>query len=281
MHQKKISLLLAAVLLVTSLNLALPVKAKTSTASAQKVITEMGIMDTDKGSTNADSSKVTRGEFAQMLVNLSSLKASVTSASNVSLFSDVSKKYWAAGYIKTAIDQGWMSGYLNGSFKPTQGVVLQDAIYGVIKLLGYSNSDFNGNVYTGVMKLYTSKKLNQNIKKTNKEVLTRSDCINLFYNVLTTTTKDNKVYGQSLGYALDSTGNIDYLSLVNSNLIGPILVDANWINELPFSVTDAKLYLNGASCVQTDIDTNDVLYYSLKQKAIFAYNNKVILLQLQ
>lgn len=275
MHRKKISLLLAVILIITSLNLALPVKAKTTSESAQKVITEIGIMDTDRGSKKVVSSIVTRGEFAQMLVNLSSLKDSVTATSNVSLFSDVSKKYWAAGYIKAAIEQGWMSGYLNGSFKPTGGITLQDAAYGVIRILGYSNTDLSGNVYNGAMKLYYSKSLNHNITKSNRDVLTRSDCMNLFYNVLTATTKENKVYGQSLGYALDSSGNMDYLSLVNANLIGPILVDANWMNELPFLISDAKLYLNGSPCVQTDIDTNDVLYYSVKQKSVFAYNNKV------
>lgn len=275
MHRKKISLLLAAIVLVTSLNLYIPVKAKTSSETAQKVITEMGIMDTDKGGSNSATSKVTRGEFAQMLVNLSSLKDTVTASSNVSLFSDVSKKYWAAGYIKTAIEQGWMSGYMNGSFKPAGSITLQDAVYGVIKLLGYSNSDLSGNVYTGAMKLYTSKNLNKNIKKSKTQVLTRSDCMNLFYNVLTAKNKENKIYAETLGYTLDSSGNIDYLSLVNANLIGPVLVDANWINELPFTLTDAKLYLNGIACTRTDIDTNDVIYYSQKQKAVFAYDNKV------
>lgn len=275
MHRRKISLLLAAVLLVTSLNLGVSVKVKSSTVTAQKVITEMGIMETDKGSSNEINSKVTRGEFAQMLVNLSSMKDTVTASSNVSLFSDVSKKHWAAGYVKTAIEQGWMSGYLNGSFKPSKGITLQDAVYGVIRLLGYSDSDFAGNRYTGAMKLYTSKNLDQNIKKSKSDILTRSDCMNLFYNVLTTTNKENKVYAQTLGYTIDATGNIDYLSLINSNLVGPILVDANWINELPFSLTDAKLYLNGTSCVKTDIDTYDVLYYSVNQKVVFAYDNKV------
>ncbi len=275
MHRKKLSLLLAVLLLITSLNLSLPVKAKTSTVTAQKVITEIGIMDTDQGSTKLASSIVTRSEFAQMLVNLSSMKDTVTAASNISLFRDVSKKHWAAGYIKTAIEQGWMSGYLSGSFQPDGGITLQDAVYGVIQLLGYSNTDLGGNIYTGAMKLYTSKSLNQNIKRSNKDVLTRSDCINLFYNVLITTTKDNKVYGQSLGYTLDSTGNIDYLSLLNANLTGPIIVDANWIHELPFLISDAKLFLNSSPCVWTDIDTNDVLYYSERQKTVFAYNNKI------
>jgi hypothetical protein len=63
-----------------------------------------------------------------MLINLSSLKGKVTGKCNISLFSDVSKKYWASGYIQTAVTQGWMTGYLSGKFKPAKGITLQEAV---------------------------------------------------------------------------------------------------------------------------------------------------------
>jgi hypothetical protein len=102
-------------------------QASAAESKAEQVITALGIMNTDKGS-SAGTSRVTRAGFAQMLINLSSLKGKVTGKCNISLFSDVSKKFWAAGYIQSAVTQGWMTGYMNGKFKPNQGIKLQSSL---------------------------------------------------------------------------------------------------------------------------------------------------------
>ena len=136
--RKKLALILCFVLFV-AIGLTPLTQTHASAASrASEVINAIGVMDTDKGSNASLSSVITRSRFAQMLVNLSSLKDGISSESNVSLFKDVKKTYWASGYIQTAVNQGWMTGYLNGTFKPTQGITLQEAVYGVLKLLGYN-----------------------------------------------------------------------------------------------------------------------------------------------
>lgn len=272
MQRKLLMVILIAAVLLTTVS---PVTVKADSSNAQKVINELGIMNTDKGSTNADSAKVSRAEFAQMLINLSAKKDYVTAKTNVSLFSDVKKTYWAAGYIQAAVEAGYMSGYINGSFKPSQAITLKEAVYGVIRLLGYTNADFNGSVNTGMMNLYTSKKLNENITKTTSQSLTRKDCMNLFYNLLTTTTKEGKVFGESLGVKLDSNGEINYLALINSSMKGPVVVKDSWKNEIPFSLAQAKYYKNGKTSSLTEIDQYDVVYYSEKQKTVWTYNNKV------
>ena len=275
MQRKTLTLLMITVILSTTIFSGISVKAKTNVTSKEKVISELGIMETDKGSTNDGTDDVSRAEFAQMLVNMSTLKDTVTAKSSVSLFSDVSKNHWASGYIKTAVDSGWMSGYINGSFKPTESITLQEAADGVVKLLGYTNSDFTTNRNAAVMNLYKTKGLNKNINKTATQYLTRNDCVNLFYNTLTTTDKNGNNYAQTLGYTLDSNGEVDYLSLVNSSLEGPILAEGNWQSEIPFSLTKATFYKNGTACSRLDIETYDVIYYSEKQSAIWAYDNKV------
>lgn len=210
-----------------------------------------------------------------MLVNMSTIKDDVTSECNVSLFKDVKRTYWAAGYIQTAITQGWMFGYLNGSFKPSRGITLQEAVYAVIKLLGYSDSDFNGNKVNVIMKLYKTKGLNSNITKSKADYLTAKDCIYLFYNTLNATTKDGKVYASVLGYTLNSSQEIDYLSLLNTGISGPVIVDDNWKNKLPFSITEATMYKYGKQCSYLDIKDYDVIYYSENFKTIWIYDDKV------
>jgi hypothetical protein len=276
MQKKLLSALLAVLIVVMTIaSPANTVQAATSTSNAIKVIDTLGIMKTDKGDLSVGTTKVTRAQFAQMLINTSTYKGKVSAESNVSLFNDVSKKYWAAGYIQTAINQGWMSGYLNGKFMPNQSITLKEAVNGILKLLGYTNSDFTGNIISGQMALYNIKGLNKNITKTKNQQLTVDDCKNLFYNTLTATTKDGKIYAETLGYKLDSNGEIDYLTLVNSEMEGPILADNNWKSEIPFALADAIYYKNGSSSSYSDIEEYDILYYSESLKTIWAYDTKV------
>lgn len=268
-------ILVAAILLPAGMVGINPVQAYAA-VDAQKIISALDIMETDQGEIKADAAKITRAQYAQLLVNLSSSKDNVAVSSNISLFSDVSKKHWAAGYIKTAVTNGWMYGYLDGSFKPNQGVTLIEAITGVLKLLGYSDTDFAGNITGNKMALYQSKKLNKNVTTINKTTkINYSNCVNLFYNTLNSTTKEGKVYAEVLGYSLDENGSLDYLSVVNTGTEGPFVASQSWTSQLPFRITEATYYKNDVKCSYSDIDRYDVIYYSESAKIVWAYNTRV------
>lgn len=276
MQKKLLALLLTVVVAITTItapaNLA---QAATNTAKVDQVIEALGIMDTDKGNSDDQTVTVTRAQFSQMLINMSTYKDTVSAASNVSLFSDVTKKHWAAGYIQVAINQGWMSGYLNGTFKPNKGVTLLQAVNAVLKILGYTSSDYTGSVSSGQMALYVTKDLNTNITKTKNQYLTRKDVMNLIYNTLTATTKSGEIYGKTLGYTIDSDGEIDYLSLLSSEMEGPVIADNNWNTEIPFSLLSATYYKNGSVSKFSAIEDYDVIYYSESLNTIWAYDSKV------
>ena len=274
--RKKIAFLLCAAIIAGICFPATAIQRVSAADRAAEVINAIGIMETDKGNTTNSNEIVTRARFAQMLVNSSVLKDNVTNESNVALYSDVKKSYWAAGYIQTAINQGWMSGYLNGTFKPDQGITLQEAAYAVLKLLGYSSSDFTGNMTSSIMKLYQTKELDNNIEKAGTKYLNVRDCTNLFYNVLNATNKEGKVYASVLGYTIDAKGELDYLSLINKGVEGPIVVDNDWVSELPFLIKSATIYRNGDKCSYSDITDYDVVYYSESFKTLWVYDDKVI-----
>lgn len=237
-----------------------------SLSSPEKIIQILGIMNTDKKTGNSPTDKVSRAEFAQMLVNMSQIKDNTSAKSTTSVFSDVTKKHWAAGYIKAVVNSGWMSGYLDGTFKPGKAITLQEAAGGILKLLGYSNFDYS---------LYISKGLNKNIAKGVKDELTRRDISNLLYNALIAKNKEGRIYAEVLGYSLNANGEVDYLSLVNSDLEGPVIADDDWKNEIPFSVSSSTVYKNESIGNINDIKDFDVLYYSETSKTIWAYDNKV------
>lgn len=271
-----LAFVLAAFLLLPTTYAITDTRQVSAASKAEKTISALGIMTTDKGVISSTTTKITRSQYAQLLVNMSALKDTTAVTSNISLFSDVSKKYWAAGYIKTAVSNGWMYGYLNGTFKPGQAVTLYEAVNGVLKLLGYTDSDFSGNVADNKMALYSSKSLDKNITVYNKSsALSYSNCVNLFYNVLNATTKEGKVYAVSLGYSLDADGALDYVSLINADTEGPIIADNTWKSQLPFAAAAATYYLDGEKCSISDIEENDVLYYSEKFSSVWAYDNQV------
>ena len=106
----------------------------------KKVIGMSGIM----GITGDMSQKVTRAQFARMLVRASGYRSILTTTSNVSVFADVTSGNEYAAAIRICAEHGWMTGYLGGSFRPEQYVTLNEAAKGVLYILGYTAEDFGG-----------------------------------------------------------------------------------------------------------------------------------------
>lgn len=75
---------------------------------------------------------ITRAEFVTILVRLVGVQdADVT-------FSDVASTHWAADYIATAANKGWVSGYGDGRFKPSATITRAEAVKVVDCMLGRS-----------------------------------------------------------------------------------------------------------------------------------------------
>ena len=96
----------------------------------KKVVGMAGIMNV----TNTEKN-VTRAEYARMVVLASHYGSSVPPEGSSSVFADVGKDHACASYIKTAVEKGYMTGYLGGVFKPDQNVTLQEAVRGILALL--------------------------------------------------------------------------------------------------------------------------------------------------
>lgn len=279
MIKRLFMLALVGVMLISTPIDALSVQATMSTTStigtlAEQVTTTLDIISRDaKGNLNLND-KVTRAQYARMLVKASPYKDKVGKVSTA-LYKDVKKNYWGAPYIKIAVDCKWMSGNIYGKFRPASYITLQEAVNGVIALLGYEDSDFTGNKAAARMSLYTAEDLDKSITKAKNQYLTKKDCMNLFYNTLVANTKAKEVYAKTLGYEIDSSGDVNYLSLVNDKMKGPIIGEPGWRKSIPFSTTNAIFYRNGKSSKASALKKYDVLYYSKPLKTIWAYNNKV------
>lgn len=239
------------------------------TQAAERTVSALGIMRT-----SSLGSFVTRGQLAQMLVNASSYKGKTDWASVTSPFTDVPESHWASSYIQLAVSNGWMYGYLGGKFKPDEAVSLQEAAYGITALLGYTQGDFQGNQLLGRMNVYYEKDLNKNISRALTETITRKDCMNLFYNMLKASNKMGVMYGTAVFECqLDpSTKEINYVTLIDNKLVGPILVDKKVSSLIPFPVSDATFFIDKIPGHAYDIELGDVLYYNTAMKTVWAYH---------
>ncbi len=270
MKKRIVSLLLTAAVLLGSVPIALATSGA-SDSVIEEIIRNTGIMTGDAdGDLNLDST-VTRAEYAKMLVSASSYKDKVSGASNSSPFSDVPYTHWAAGYIKTAVSQGWLSGYLDGTYRPNNTVTLEEAATGVLKLLGYTTEDFSGSYPYGQLALYESLGLDAQITTSQGSSMTRRDMMYLFYNLLNTENTEGQVYAETLGYTLDENGEIDYLSMVSDALEGPYVVESS-ISSI-VSTYGKDVYRNGYVSSADAICKYDVIYYN--DSTIWAYANAV------
>lgn len=222
---------------------------------------------------------VTRAEFANMLVQASTCRDFLPTVSNVSVYADVPSTAQYASSIRIAAEQKWMVGYLGGLFKPDQPITLQEAARGVLALLGYTNEDFSGNLSNARMAKFYGLELNDELDRHPSEILNRSDCINLFYNLLKAETKTTgKAYGTILGCEMNADGEVNPMGLADTNLKGPKLVPKGRQlgDYVPFNVQQASIYVNGEASsyesLKSFIENNYVvIYYNQKAKTIWAY----------
>lgn len=251
----------------------------------KKILVTSNIMENFDVTLNT--TPVSRASFARMLVRASSYNHSVAAVSNVSVFSDVPVTDANAAFIRLATEQGWMSAFLGGQFKPDQAVRMFEAAKAGLSLLGYSDADFSGNQVANRLAKAQAIGLTDDIGKEQNDALTYQDCVNFFYNLLLTNTSTNEnktkssqtIYGASLGFTLSGDNELDALETLSSNLKGPYLLkkDHHVSGIIPFSKNAASCYLNGVSssieAIEDEANTcATVIYYNSATKSVYAYS---------
>lgn len=273
MKKRVLSALLAAAL---TLSLASPALAVTSRDDAAQVLAALDIMTGD-GSGNLNlSAPVTRAEFVKMLMAASPI--SVGDVTYVSPYPDVPSSHWAAPYVEAAVAAGYVTGYLDGTFRPSNTITLAEGVTMALRLLGYSSEDFSGSYPTGQMSMYKTLDLDEGITIGQNDTMTRQDAMYLFYNLLTAPSKTTgQPYLSSvLGYGLTADGEVDTLALLNGTMDGPVVVgEAGWRDKIPFNIDTAAVTRNGVSTTAASLVGNDVVYWSDTLNALWVYTNKI------
>lgn len=236
----------------------------------------LGILAGDETGNMALERTVTRAEFAKMLTAASSYRDTVGEAgSGYSLFKDVKSGHWASESIKVALDAGWMTGYTDGTFRPDNAVSLEEACTAALRLLGYDSSKLAGSFPAAQLSKATSLGLRDGLTCAQGEQMTRGDCVTLFYNLMTAQTSAGQVYAATLGYTLNSAGELDYAALVTRDLKGPYTAGAGGQMNLPFDAAEGSVYLDGALATVEKVKQYDIYYYNTGLKVVYVYTDRV------
>ena len=259
--RKRLFVIMLTVALAVSF-LTMPVVAEADEATILQILSIMEVMVGDENGNLNLGNYVTRAEFSKLAVSASLFKDAATAVAHVSPFPDVRSTHWAAGYVKTAVEAGWVTGYLDGTFLPDNAVKLEEAVTVVLKVLGYTDADFTGTYPNGQLALYRSLKLNKNITAAQGSTLTRRDCAHLIYNTLTAKNRNQIVHATTLGYGTDANGDIDYLALLNTKMDGPVIVPAAGSVSSLIGFTPRLVYRNGSVVSAEAVAPYDVVYYT-------------------
>ena len=130
------------------------------------------------------------------------------------IFSDVTARHWALGYVNLAAsttlkdgdkDIPLISGVGNGRFEPDSKITLAQAATILIRVLGYSSREAGAVWPQSYMNLAASIGLTDGVTAGMNDPITRAQAARLFVNALSCKTGDGSDYYKSLGTAKDKT----------------------------------------------------------------------------
>ena len=246
-------------------------------AEAALVLSALDIMTGDENGDLHLERTITRAEFTRMVISASPYRDSAGASASVAPYPDVPRTHWAASYVQAAVAAGYVSGYLDGTFRPGNPITLAEGVTMVLPLLGYANTDFPGAWPAGQMAAYHTLGLDDGVSAGQDDAITRRDALYLFYNLLTARTKTGTFYLNSLEPTLnlvDTGGQLDLVALVNASMDGPVVASSGWESRLPFDPETAVVYRDGRLSAFSAIQSLDVVYWSEHVGALWVYSGR-------
>ena len=263
--KKRILAFLLAVSIAVSV-LVLPVSAASINNTALQTAITLGAVPTGQEL----SANITRGAFAKMLVSFSTYRESVGAQGTVgTLYRDVPGSSQWAPYIRIAVQQGWMNGYTDGSFRPDNTVTLEEACAAVLKLLSYKTTDLTGSFPQAQLNKAQQIGLRDQLTCTQGQAMTYEQSTLLLYNALRADTASGSAYGSSLGFTV-SNGQVDTSSVLLKSRKGPFVAEEG--TQLPF--TPVSVYRNDKASASAELNKYDVYYYSESLQTVWIYTRR-------
>ena len=184
------------------------------TAVNADILRLMGVVDGTGGNRFQPNGNLTRAQFCTMVVKFMQKGDQVALHSTRTIFSDVTARHWALGYVNLAasltVKDGerelpLISGVGNGKFEPDAKITLAQAATILIRVLGYSSKEAGAVWPQSYMNLARSIGLTDGVNADMNAPITRAQAAQLFVNALSCKTGAGEAYYKSLGTAKDKT----------------------------------------------------------------------------
>lgn len=159
------------------------------TALAAGVLQSMGIVGGVSEGIYSPDTRLTRAQFCVLMVHTLGLKDQVNTYTQKTLFTDVKPGNWYTGYVNLAYSQGLLAGYGDGRFGPDDPVTYGQAATLLLRILNYTSADVGKVWPTDYVNFAASLELDDGVRLSAGDHVTRGQAAILLYNTLNTHAK--------------------------------------------------------------------------------------------
>ena len=190
--------------------------AGTEYEEAAELLGALGIMvgDAESGAFRPKDN-IIRSEMAKVAVYAVGLEDVVKSSNVPTRFPDVAANHWATGAINVADQQGMVIGDSEGTFRPDDAVLLQEAITIIVRAMGYEPAaEDKGGYPTGYLYIASSNQLLRGLTGSAAMPASRGDIAQLVFNALTVNLMEQVGFGTNVSFqVVDKTLLYDRLNV--------------------------------------------------------------------
>lgn len=223
---------LLAVIMVITLVLQIPASGdpvENSYTEAVHTLSALGILPENMA--KDPEAPVSRGDYVRVLLSISAQEDRARLYDNNALFADIPAAGSLNGAVGAAAALGYITGLPDGKFHPEDPVTWSQLAVGVVKLLGYGESDLAGNWPYNYLNKLRSLKLLEGISHTPQGVVCTGQLAIVLQRMLETPMKD----GSQL--FMDKTGRFKSIVVIEN---GSLRTD---LSPLRILTQDGVLYL--------------------------------------
>lgn len=235
---------------------------------AAELLGALGIMvgDAESGAFRPNDN-IIRSEMAKVAVYAVGLEDVVKSSNVSTRFPDVASDHWANGAINVADQQGMVIGDTEGTFRPDDAVLLQEAVAIIVRAMGYEPAaEDKGGYPTGYLYLASTNQLLRGLSGSAAMPATRGDIAQLVFNALTVNLMEQVGFGTNTSYeVVDKTLLYDKLNVEKGygQITGTreTALDGGSTTDRDRILIDKKQFLEGDTSATQMLGYN-VLYYA-------------------
>lgn len=152
--------------------------------SCGEILVKMNLMAGYPDGTLKLENNITRAEFSVLIMKMLGYTNDNIEFSTEKEFKDLKENHWAYKSVIKATELGYLSGYEDDTFRPSNNLTYAECCSIIVSVLGYKN-DLKGKWPDNVMNMAKELKINSNLSsKSSKDLVSRGEVAVMLVNSL-------------------------------------------------------------------------------------------------